>query len=517
MRYPPIFKNTEGRNIKINIMKKIIFIILFFIFSVSCLYPIPKEIEDALKLNRINHFDEALEVIENALNEEKIKPDITSAYTVGRILYRKGEFYREMAKLNVLTNLGYLIHVKDREKNPSDEIKLFLGIGYFLNKQFLEAAGILNQVVTNNSLNSELNGLALVYLGAAYYRTGEKDKASDLWEKVKKDDPLAYSTQGYLNAYLGINPAKGEEMTKGVLARPGIDRLPYIDTLKVNYAYTLLSLGRFNEAYGQISNINLDTPIFIYKKDKNKEIRFYDLAILQNYSKILFGESIKNLEPIVTASSGELASFASYYVAQMYLYLENYDKSLKFASKAKKLSVSSSLTRVRAVACEASAGILMGKEKKGLKLLEKEISRIHGKPSSLLEMMMVVISSGVDYTMLKDTMNKIESFIYRTEWERTRRDTALLGEISFFSRRYVSALYYLERARDKGNKNKIETNDPNFLLKLSYVYYSREHYPESLEIFFSLGKRFSGIRPLQDAVQSVYSYKQKGSGEALID
>jgi hypothetical protein len=55
------------------------------------------------------------------------------------------------------------------------------------------------------------------------------------------------------------------------------------------------------------------------------------------------------------------------------------------------------------------------------------------------------------------------------------------------------------------------------LLKLSYVYYRKEYFSESLEILFSLGKRFSGMRPLQDAVQSVYSYKQKGSGEALIE
>ena len=128
----------------------------------------------------------------------------------------------------------------------------------------------------------------------------------------------------------------------------------------------------------------------------------------------------------------------------------------------------------------------------------------------------MVISSGVDYLSIKDLVNEIESFIYETEWKRTRRDTALLGEISFFSGRYVKALYYLERARDKGNKNKIETNDPNFLLKLSYVYYMKEYFPESLEILFSLGKSFSGIRPLQDAVQSVYSYKQKGTGDALI-
>lgn len=498
-------------------MKTFIYSIAFLLFSVHFLYPIPKEIENALKLNRINHFDEALAVIENALEEEKIKPDITAAYTVGRILYRKGEFYREMAQLNVLTNLGYLLQIKERETAPPDEIKLFLGIGHFFNDQFLDAAGMLDQVVKNAKVSNTLLGLAHVYLGASYYKSDEKDKAEDLWEKVTSDDPLSYSTLGFIYASLKINPARGEEMTKTAMEALDNGSSPYRNTIAVNYAYTLLELGRFHDAYIKVSDVDLDTPIYVYRKEQAKEIRFYDLSVLMNYSKILFGESIKNLEPIVTASSGELASFASYYVAQMYMYLENYEKSLEFSEKAKKLSVSSSLTMVRAVACEASSEILLGKEKRGLKLLKRETERIHGKPSSLLEMMEVVITSGVEYTVVKELMNTIEAFIYETEWNRTRRDTALLGELSFYSGRYVRALYYLERARDKGNKNKIETNDPNFLLKLSYVYYLREYYPESLEIFFSLGKRFSGIRSLQDAVQSVYSYKQKGSGEALIE
>ncbi|MCK4802943.1 MAG: hypothetical protein KAT88_00225 [Spirochaetes bacterium] len=499
-------------------MKKWIINTLIFVFAAAAsLYPIPKEIENALKLNRINHFDEALEIIEQALIEEKIKPDITSAYTTGRILYRKGELYREAAELNILTNIGYLLQIKEREKDPADEIKLFLGIGYFYNNQYLEAAGILNQVAENDTINDELHGLALVYLGASYYKTGEKDKAFNLWTNVDKNNMLAYSTLGYIYAYLKINPSEGEKITNEILKKAEVSKVSYINTLRVNYAYSLLSLGRFNGAYKVLSGIDLDIPIYIYRHDQNKEIRFYDPAILGSYSEVLFGESIRNLEPIVTASSGELASFASYYVAQMYLYLENYDKSLKYALKARKLSVSSSLTMIRAVALEGSIKLILGKERRGLKQLSGEADRIHGKPSSLLEMLKVVISSGVEYLLVKDLVGEIESFIYETEWKRTRRDTALLGEVSFFSERYVKALYYLESARDKGNKNKIETNDPNFLLKLSYVYYRKEYFPESLEILFSLGKRFSGMRPLQDAVQSVYSYKQKGSGEALIE
>ncbi len=496
---------------------KIIITAFTLLLIATPLFPIPKEIETALKLNRINHFDEALEVVRRALSEEKIKPDITSAYTIGRILYRKGELYREMSRLNVLTHIGYLLQVLDRENQPPDEVPVFLGIGYFFNRQYHDAVETLGRIVNKETVDPGLVDLTLVYLGASYYKSGEEQKARALWERVSRRDPLSYSALGYVYALLGFDPEGGEDITKTALEQAQAQGAGHIDSLKANHAYTLLTLGRLDEAYSYIRDIDLNRPIYVNRPDDKTVFRFYDFAILDSYSKIIFGESIRNLEPIVTASSGELASFAAYYVAQMYLYLEDHERANRFAQKAKKLAVQSSLTMIKAIACEASIDLLTGKDKRGLKLLQDEASRIYGKPSSLLEMMRVVISSGVDYSRVKEIVFMVESYVYETGWDRTRRDTALLGDVSFYTGRYVRALYYLERARDKGNKNKIETNDPTFLMKLSYVYYTREYYPESLEILFSLGKSFQGVRPLQDAVQSVYSYKQKGSGEAIID
>jgi tetratricopeptide (TPR) repeat protein len=498
-------------------MRRIILIVLLALFPAHLAYPVPKEIEDALKLNHINHFDEALGVIERALREERIKPDITSAYALGRILYRKGEFYREVGALSVRADFGNFQQIYEREKNPPDEVKLFLGMGYFFNGRYLDAAGILSQVADSGKMSREIAGLANVYLGASYYRTGEKAKAQEVWKGVRKENPVAYSSLGCLYASLGINPSAGEDMARQAIERAGGAGGRIMHTLKVNHAYTLLSVGRFGDAYALAKEVNLDTSVYVNRQSENKEFRFYDPQLLLNYSSVLFGEAIKNLEPIVTASSGELASFAAYYVAQMYLYLGNLDKSMKYAQKAKKLSVGSSLTMVRASACEAALEILFGREKKGLKLLESEADRIHGKPSMLLELVQVVISSGVEYERVKDLVNRVESYLKDTRWETTRRDIALQGELAFFARRSDEALRHLEAARDKGNKNKIETNDPNFLLTLSYVYFTRELFPESLEILFSLGKKFTGLRQLQDAVQSVYSYKQKGSGEAIIE
>ena len=477
-------------------------------------FAIPKEIENALKLNRINHFDEALQVIEEALEQGKINPDITSAYTIGRILYRKGELYREMSQITVLAQIAHLEQIRDREKTLTDELKLYLGIGYFYGGRYADTAAILNQVIKSTDIDAPLRSLAVVYLGSSYYRTGEREKAQEFWKQVGQNHGYALATLGFMYAYLGINPSAAESTVQRALNRA---EPIYRNSIEVYHAYATMASGRFTDAYNAIAEVVLDRPIFFYKPDEVTEIRFYDLAVLDAYSRIIFGESIKNLEPVVSASSGELASFASYYVSQMYLYLEDYEQCLEFASKAQKLSVSSSLTMIRAVSCESAAYYLSGKERKGHRLIEREIEKIYGKPTFLLEMMRVLITSGVAFETVEDVISGAESHIFDVQWDRTRRDMALLGELAFFSGDYTSALYYLEQARDKGNKNKIETNDPTFLLKLSYVYYHRDNFSESLEVLFSLGKSFSGVRPLQDSVQSVYSYKQRGSGETIIE
>ena len=497
-------------------MKKFIIIISILLVAARA-FGVPKEIEHALKLNRINHFDEALQVIEQALQEEKIKPDITSAYTIGRILYRKGELYREMSQISVLAQVDHLLQIRERERALTDELKLFLGIGYFYRGQYLDAAGILNQLAQGARIDAELRSLAVVYLGASYYRTGERDKAQELWKEVGREHHYAYATLGFMYAYLKINPSTAEMIVARALETANQNRSGYLNSIRVYHAYALMSTGRFTDAYKEITGVDLDTPIYTYRPDPKTEIRFYDLAVLDSYSRIIYGEAIKNLEPVVSASSGELASFASFYVAQMYLHLEDYNNCIKFATRAQKLSVSSSLTMIRAVACESAVYYLNGRERRGQRTITKEIERIYGKPSYLLELMKVLISSGVTYEEVQDVILEVEDHVYKMEWDRTRRDTALLGELAFYSGHYDRALYFLEQSRDKGNKNKIETNDPTFLLKLSYVYYNRNDFSESLEILFSLGKSFSGVRPLQDAVQSVYSYKQRGSGEAFIE
>jgi len=92
-----------------------------------------------------------------------------------------------------------------------------------------------------------------------------------------------------------------------------------------------------------------------------------------------------------------------------------------------------------------------------------------------------------------------------------------LGRYYLGQKEYAKALTHLEAGRDKGNKNKIEANDPLLLVELADAAYRTKKYSEALEIFFEMSKQFPEVRQIQDALQGVYSMEQKSAGDVKIN
>ena len=74
----------------------------------------------------------------------------------------------------------------------------------------------------------------------------------------------------------------------------------------------------------------------------------------------------------------------------------------------------------------------------------------------------------------------------------------------------------LEAARDKSNKNKLESNDPLLLLAICFARAEIQDYPQALETLFEMAKTLPGLRPLQWNLQGLYAARQKAGGEARI-
>jgi tetratricopeptide (TPR) repeat protein len=92
-----------------------------------------------------------------------------------------------------------------------------------------------------------------------------------------------------------------------------------------------------------------------------------------------------------------------------------------------------------------------------------------------------------------------------------------LGRYYLGKKDYAKALTYLEAGRDKGNKNKIESNDPLLLVELADADYRTKKFSEALEIYFEMSKQFPEVRQIQEAVQGIYSMEHKSAGDVKIN
>ncbi len=115
---------------------------------------------------------------------------------------------------------------------------------------------------------------------------------------------------------------------------------------------------------------------------------------------------------------------------------------------------------------------------------------------------------------------EIERRAVRAAEAGERRKTAALNAAlgTYHLRRgdLPRAVAYLESARDKSHKNRIEANDPVLLVNLAEAYYRSTQFSESLEIYFEMSQQFPVVRRLQEPLQGVYSMTHKSAGDVKI-
>ncbi len=117
-----------------------------------------------------------------------------------------------------------------------------------------------------------------------------------------------------------------------------------------------------------------------------------------------------------------------------------------------------------------------------------------------------------------EAIKAYEDYLKKAGKEKLYRAFAMegLGYAYEGKRDYAKAVAYLEAGRDKGNKNKIESNDPEMLVSLANSYYRTKKFSEALEIYFEMSKQFPEVRQIQEALQGVYAMEHKSAGDVKI-
>jgi hypothetical protein len=101
----------------------------------------------------------------------------------------------------------------------------------------------------------------------------------------------------------------------------------------------------------------------------------------------------------------------------------------------------------------------------------------------------------------RDIVGRAAALAETGEGKRFRTLHFALGRHYLARKEYAKALFHLEAGRDKGNKNKVESTDPEMLAALAEAYYRVKKFSEAQEIYFEMSKSFPAVRQIQEALQ----------------
>lgn len=305
--------------------------------------------------------------------------------------------------------------------------------------------------------------------------------------------------------------ADAERALAQALKSPGLPA----DWRPVAKARHALAVARQNPttsiAGASLESLDVDRPSIEAEPEKGKTLRFFDPVHTRTRARLCWDRAALELQPVAEKGTGAEATLAAFYRAL----------SLHAAG-----AVEPAAAQMKAA---TDAAVL----------------------NQLLPVQKVVVaragwtkSAAPDYTGLwNETRGHREGVFFWADLVRSGEAKPLATQVSAALRDAVQdleprgngALYgqwglarlalgaeprdvleVLEAARDKSNKNKLESNDPLLLLAICKSRAAVQDYPQALETLFEMGKTLPGLRPLQWNLQGLYAARQKAGGEARI-
>ncbi len=244
---------------------------------------------------------------------------------------------------------------------------------------------------------------------------------------------------------------------------------------------------------------------------KNKVIHFYDLALLDGLATLYGRASIAWLgKAAADPKAGDAAAD----------YLEEGDalwgiggQSARAADPFGAAPKMPQAYKDRMAVRQAADRYAAGRKGEATRLWDDFSRKRPADPDLLAE---IVLACDRVAAGCQDIVGRAAALAETGEGKRFRALHSALGRHYLDRREYAKALFHLEAGRDKGNKNKIESNDPELLAALAEAYYRVKKFSEAQEIYFEMSKSFPAVRQIQDALQGIYSREQKSPGDVRI-
>jgi len=440
-------------------------------------YPADDPVKRAMALYKMHHYEDAATALRSSLSSVEAASQGTVHLSLGVVYLKNAELHRELYLNSVSVHLDYLekLAVFGGEAR-SRMVDLYMGEALLERGNARKAARSLERFMSDKKVQEKYREIGKAKLGLCYHLQGNGQKARDIWKMVNQTDPevLSELAAAYSKAALvGENPLAMCDRALA-LAEQSVNGTP-IRVIK-NALGVHAKAGVVEKGLDLLGLTDLKAFSSEEVLDKNKVLRFYDVALLDNLTR-LYGKA--SIEYLTKATADDrFKNAANYYLGEAYAVLGSFDRSAEVTSWWNEL-----------------------------------LQRQPNSPDLFADILSACSRFGVECS---EIVTKAVALAKTGGGQKFPSINFALGRYFLGKKDYGKAIAYMEAGRNKGNKNKIEYNDPLMLINLAEAYYQTMRFSEALEIYFAMSKQFPAVRQIQVAMQGVYSMEQKSAGDARI-
>lgn len=467
----------------------------------------------AVKLYEKRHYDEAVGLLRSSAASLGPAKQGPVNLALGMTYYKNAVLHRELYLASAWASQDYLKKLSAlRGSSRSRFVDLSMGDTLTEVGKADVAAIYLRQFLANEGLGPQEQAIAQVSLGLSYQMNNEAAKAVPLWAAIDAADPevkaelaAAYSRAGLKDK----NPlALAEEALAGQAKRGKPLSIRMVKNLLAVYARA----GLTEKGLDLLKRADLKAFSFRETLGKTKVINFYDLSLLDDMATLYGQAGIAYLEK--AAGDAQVKGSAEFYLGQAYALFGTVERSNKTAESFLATTQLPQQFKDQVRVLQAANLYSMNRKADAMKIWDELAGKPSQEPDVLAE---ILFSCRRLKTECANAARQSAAAVEAGEGRKFSTLNIALGKYYLGRLDTARAITYLEAGRDKSNKNKIESNDPEMLVSLADAYFRAKKFSEALEIYFEMSKQFPEVRQLQEAMQGVYAMEHKSAGDVKIN
>lgn len=463
------------------------------------------------KLFEKHHYGEAIALLRPYLSSAGAGAQGRAALILGASCLESAALHRALYRTSVAVHLEYLrILAGEKGRGRSSLADLYLGEALLAAGRPREAKAPLTRFLAKAGIGKADASYAAIGLGVCHHRLGEAEEAKRIWAGVDTADPGVRTelAAAYLSAGMGEKDAVAMcDEALAAIAKSG--KRPPMRALK-NALGVYARAGRTERGLDLLATADLKGFSREEVLGKDKVLRFYDLSLLDGLATLYGKASVEWLGK--AAADPKSRDAAAYYLEEAYA-LPGIGRPPGREGSAADASRMPQPYRDRSSVRRAADRYAGGGRDEAMRLWDDLSRRQPPDPELLAE---IVLACDRASAGCRDIVGRAAALADAGEGKRFRALHFALGRHYLARKEYPKALLHLEAGRDKGNKNKVESNDPGMLATLAEAYYRARKFSEAQEIYFEMGKQYPAVRQIQEALQGIYSREQKSPGDVRI-